>query len=158
MQKMTLNSLERTILAAIQHGLPLSRWPYQELSQRVGIPVGQLLETLGHWKAEGKIRRIGAIVNHFQLGQGAGAMVVWNVPEDEIDKIGALFASFPQVSHAYQRPSAPAWPFTLYTMVHASKPEDLMAVLEAMSNESRISDYRVLRTLRELKKVPPTYI
>lgn len=156
--KTILNALERKILGAIQHGMPMSRRPYQELSQKIGIPVGRLLETLRQWRAEGKIRRLGAIVNHFQMGHGAGAMVVWSVPEGEIDRVGELFASFSDVSHAYQRPSTPAWPYTLYTMVHASTPEGLNAALQKMSKASGIEKCHVLRTLRELKKVPPTYI
>ena len=155
---MTLNADQRKILSAIQHGLPLCRSPYEQLAQKIGIPLGQLLGTLRDWLEEKKIRRVGAIVNHFQMGHGAGAMVVWNVPEGRIDEVGTLLASFAKVSHAYQRPSHERWPYNLYTMVHAGTAEELDATVEAMSRQSRITEFRVLKTVRELKKVPPTYI
>lgn len=156
--KMTLNTLERKILSAIQYGMPMSRSPYRDLSKNIGISVAQLLETLRQWKAEKKIRRLGAIVNHFQMGHGVGAMVVWNVPDDKIDQVGELFASFPKVSHAYQRPSNKQWPYNLYTMVHASDESELDTAIETMTRKSGIQKFHALKTVRELKKVPPTYI
>ena len=156
--KTLMSQLERHILSEIQHGMPMSLTPYQDIAKVVGISVDQLLEVLRKWKSEQKIRRVGAIVNHFQIGHGAGAMVVWNVPEDRIDEVGKLFASLPKVSHAYQRPAKNHWPYNLYTMVHASRSEEIETMLEGMSHKSRICDYRALKTVRELKKVPPTYI
>jgi DNA-binding Lrp family transcriptional regulator len=156
--KITLTALERKILSAIQYGMPLSRTPYRDFSQAIGIPLEQLLTTLRQWKAQGKIRRVGAIVSHFQMGQGIGAMVVWKVPENRIDSVGELFASFAAVSHAYQRPSTAQWPYNLYTMVHACDERELSETIEAMSRKSGILEFRALKTVRELKKVPPTYI
>jgi siroheme decarboxylase len=156
--KTMLTNLERKILDAIQSGLPMSPWPYEELSKTIGIPANQVLDTLRQWKAEGKIRRLGAIMNHFQMGHGVGAMMVWKVPENRIDSIGELFASFPAVSHAYLRPVAEQWPYNLYTMVHARDDRELEGTIEAMSRQSGITEFRALKTIRELKKVPPTYI
>ncbi len=156
--KKTLNDLERKILSAIQYGMPISRSPFQDLSETLGISTDDLLEILRKWKAEGKIRRLGAIVNHFRMGHGVGAMVVWNVPQDRIDQAGELFASCPKVSHAYLRPSSEQWPYNLYTMVHASGDSELEATIGSMSFSSGIMEFRQLKTVRELKKVPPTYI
>ena len=156
--KTPLSSLERSILSAIQYGMPLSRSPYDDIANIVGISSNELLETLREWKAEKKIRRLGAIVNHFQMGHGAGAMVVWNVPKSEVDRVGDFFASVPKVSHAYLRPSNEQWPYNLYTMVHASSDEELQTTVTTMSHESGITEFRQLKTVRELKKVPPTYI
>ena len=136
----------------------MSQEPYKDLADKISIPAGQLLEILGQWQAEGKIRRLGAIVNHFQMGHGTGAMVVWNVPESEVDRVGEFFATVPKVSHVYLRPSNEQWPFNLYTMVHASSDEELQKTVTKMSIESGIKELRQLKTVRELKKVPPTYI
>lgn len=153
-----LTALERKILNAVQHGIPLSRSPYQDLSKAVGIGEEQLLDILKQWKAEGKIRRLGAIVNHFEIGHGVGAMVVWNIPEEKIDSIGQILARFSKVSHAYQRPRKENWPYSFYTMIHACNAEELKAAIDTLSRESGITEFRVLKTVRELKKVPPTYI
>ena len=156
--KIALSDLEKKVLSAIQHGMPLSLQPYQDLAAEIGIPPEQLLNMLREWKSGKKIRRLGAIVNHFQMGHGVGAMVVWKAPLERIDEVGNLFASFAKVSHAYQRPSKKEWPYTLYTMVHASSPGELDRTLHDMSRRSGITEFRALKTVRELKKVPPTYI
>jgi DNA-binding Lrp family transcriptional regulator len=68
--------------------------PYQDLADTIGVAPEQVLKMLREWKKDKRIRRLGAIVNHFQMGHGIGAMVVWNVPEEDADQIGQQFASF----------------------------------------------------------------
>lgn len=155
---MTLSNTEQTILRGIQNGMPMTCSPYQDLAKAIGIPVDELLATLRQWHAAGKIRRLGAVVNHFQVGLGTGAMVVWDVPQDKVDSIGELFASIPQASHVYLRLAKHQWPYNLYTMVHAANTNELEAVIKAMSAQSQITKFKVLKTVKELKKVPPTYI
>jgi hypothetical protein len=38
-----------------------------------------MLRILEDWKWQGKLRRIGAIANHFKVRPGVEAMVVWQV-------------------------------------------------------------------------------
>lgn len=153
-----LTETERRILAVLQKGFPLSPTPYADMAQEIGISTELLLETLHTWQSEGKLRRIGAIVNHFQVGMGGGAMVVWQVPPERIETVGETLAAFPEVSHAYQRPAQAHWPYNLYTMVHARDTQAAEAIVERMRSACGIKVYRLLVTEKELKKVPPTYI
>ena len=70
-----MSSIERKILAVLQKGLPKSQRPFHDMANEIGIDTSQLLEVLKDWQQQGKLRRIGAIVNHFKVGLGAGAMV-----------------------------------------------------------------------------------
>ncbi len=153
-----MSSIERKIIAVLQQGLPSSRTPYKDMAQRIGIEVNELLAVLEDWKKEGKLRRIGAVVNHFKVGLGAGAMVVWQVEPERVVEIGQIFAAFKEVSHAYQRRAGENWPYNLYTMVHGRSEEDVQQVVRRMSKACGVCDYRILVTEKELKKVPPTYI
>ena len=156
--KERLSPVERRILGVLQGGVPKGQSPYADMAREIGIGADELLSVLKDWKDQGKLRRIGAIVNHFRAGLGAGAMVVWRVEPARVRQIGELLAGFEQVSHAYERQTPENWPYNLYTMVHAKSAEETGKVVEEMSRVSGISDYRILRTQRELKKVPPTYI
>ena len=156
--KNELSDIERRILAVLQGGLPASRVPYTQMARRAGIETAELLSVLQGWKDEGKLRRIGAIVNHFKVGLAAGGMVVWRVEDERIGPVGEALAAFEQVSHAYQRRTYENWPYNLYTMVHAETPEEVRRVVEQMSEAVGVKDYRILDTVRELKKVPPTYV
>ena len=128
------------------------------MAERIGMDTDELLAVLGAWKAQGKIRRVGAMVNHFRLGMGGGAMVVWQVESERIEEVGRLFAGFKAVSHAYQRPARENWPYNLYTMVHGSDAGDLEQTVRRMQESCGATNYRVLGTEQELKKAPPTYV
>jgi DNA-binding Lrp family transcriptional regulator len=152
------NDIEHRILAALQDGLPRSRTPYCDMARRIGISTDELLAVLDRWKRDGMIRRIGAIVNHFQVGLADGAMVVWRVEPDRAADVGAVLASFKEVSHAYERQTAPGWEYSLYTMVHGTTPEAVRQTVERMSQTAGVSNYLILSTRKELKKVAPRYV
>jgi DNA-binding Lrp family transcriptional regulator len=153
-----ISDMERRILSVLQEGLPISETPYREMAQRIGIETGELLTVLKDWEKQGKLRRIGAIVDHFKVGLSAGAMVVWQVESKRVVEIGQVFAGFKEVSHAYERQTRENWPYNLYTMVHGKSTEEVQQVVKSMSQACGISNYRILITEKELKKVPPTYI
>lgn len=153
-----LSDVERKVLAVLQGGLPKSTTPYKKLAAQAGIEPDELLYILNQWKQHGKIRRIGAIVNHFKVGLPAGAMVLWRVEHERIENIGPRLAAFEQVSHAYERRTPGNWQYNIYTMVHAKSPEEAREIVRKMSETCRLKDYKILHTQRELKKAPPTYI
>ena len=153
-----LSDIERKVLAVVQKGFPGSRTPYKDMAQQIGIAPAQLLAVLEDWRQCGRLRRVGAIVNHFKTGVSAGAMVVWMAQPECVEQAGRILAGFKEVSHAYQRQTTKNWPYNLYTMVHGNSDEQLQQTIERMSQACEISDYRILTTEKELKKVPPTYI
>lgn len=153
-----MTDIELKILAVIQNGLPESVTPYADMAEQAGITTDELLDILRQWKTDGKMRRIGAVVSHFKMGIPAGAMVVWKVPCERTEEAGNILASFPEVTHAYEREQPEGWPYNFYTMVHGQSSEDVNATVDRMSEACGVSDFRQLRTVRELKKVPPTYI
>lgn len=156
--KNEISDIEQKVLAVLQHGLPESQSPFKDMAEKIGIETEQLLAVLKDWKQQGKIRRIGAIVNHFKVGLGGGAMVVWQVEPARTEEVGKLLAGFEEVSHAYERRTYENWPYSLYTMVHGKSGEDVKQTIQRMSQACGVSHYRILITEKELKKVPPTYI
>jgi len=155
---MKKSSIEHRILAVLQEGLPSSRTPYKDMAQRIGIEVSELLAVLKDSKKQGKLRRTGAIINHFKVDLGAGAMVVWQVEPERIVEIGRAFAGFKEVSHAYACQTCHDWPYNLYTMIHGKSAGEVKQVVRHMSRACSVCNYRILVTEKELKKVPPTYI
>ncbi len=155
--KRPTSDVDRRVLAILQGGFPRSQTPYKDMAERAGISVEELLATLEDWKRVGKLRRIGSIVDHFKVGLSGGAMVVWRVEPGRVDQVGTMLAGFKEVSHAYERERGENWPFNLYTMVHGENPLDVQQTVERMSRACGVSEYRILRTEKELKKVPPTY-
>ena len=156
--KAHISTVERKVLAVLQEGLPESLTPYRDMAQRLGMETGELLALLENWKRQGRLRRMGAVVNHFKIGLGAGAMVVWKVEAERVAEVGRILAGFEETSHVYERQVGRNWPYNMYSMVHGTSEEEVLKAVERMSRACGVCEYRVLVTEKELKKAPPTYV
>jgi DNA-binding Lrp family transcriptional regulator len=126
-----VNATDEAIVRATQAGLPLVAEPYRALAQQLGIRQAELLERLEAMLADGRIRRIGAVPNHYALGYTANAMSVWDVADDAVDSLGARVGALPCVSHCYRRPRRlPDWRYNLFAMVHGRSRAQTAAQLE----------------------------
>jgi len=145
-------------LAVLQEGFPRTQTPYKDMAERAGIETEQFLAVLRAWKQDGKLRRIGSILHHSKVGFPGGGMVAWKVAAQRVEQVGSILAGFKEVSHAYERNTTENWPYNIYTMVHGADMQEVERTVERMSRACGVTDYRILATERELKKVPPTYI
>lgn len=94
----------------------------------------EVLTRISGWLAEGLIKRFGVIVRHHELGYRANAMVVFDVPDHQVDRIGGQLAAEPGVTLCYRRSrSLPDWPFNLYCMVHGRSREEVRPAIERLS-------------------------
>lgn len=124
---MILDEMDRRIVLATQHGLPLTPRPYSTVAESLGITGEEVMQRLQRMLDEGIIRRIAAVPNHYRLGYTANGMSVWNVPDDNVDALGKQVGELAFVSHCYRRPRhLPDWPYNLFAMVHASTHEEAM--------------------------------
>ena len=152
-----LSEQDKEIIRALQDFLPLTTRPYQEIAARIGISEEELLAKIRSFIDRGLIRRFGAAVRHRDLGFIANAMVVWEVPVDQVAHIGPRLAAFPEVSHCYHRPHRPGWPYTLFTVLHGNSPEECSAIAARMAAEVGSPAYRLIFSTRELKKSSMKY-
>jgi len=123
---MALDAFDRALIAATQGGLPLVARPYEAVGAMLGVPGEQVRERLAQMLAQGLIRRIGAVPNHYRLGYTANGMSVWDVADERIGELGPLVAQLPGVSHCYRRPRhLPGWPYNLFAMLHGTSRESV---------------------------------
>jgi DNA-binding Lrp family transcriptional regulator len=152
-----LDDLERRIIHHLQGDLPLTARPFAVLAGKIGISEEELLERIKLQKEQGILRRFGVTLDHQLAGFKANAMVAWYVPEDKIEEIGPLMASFKEVSHCYQRRVQGKWRYNLFTMVHGKSKKDCQGIARRIAENTGIKDYVLLLTLREYKKTSPKY-
>lgn len=150
-----LDDIDRAIVLATQNGLPLAERPYDLVAEQVGIAPAEVMARLRAMLAQGAIRRIGAVPNHYALGYGWNGMTVWDVPDHQVAAAGACLCALGFVSHCYERPRLPPdWPYNLFAMIHArekSRADDLVArMVAALGAMNR--GHRVLYSTRILKK------
>ncbi|WP_101068479.1 siroheme decarboxylase subunit beta [Roseovarius salinarum] len=118
---MSLDSIDRAIVAQTQAGLPLVPDPYARIARLVGIDEAALHARLHDLQARGVIRRIAAAPNHYALGLTENGMSVWDVEDARVARLGARVGALDFVSHCYERPRAlPEWPYNLFAMIHGT--------------------------------------
>ncbi len=155
-----LSEQDRQLIMAVQDGLPLVSRPYAVIGERLGISEAQVLERLHHLLQDGVIKRLGVVVRHRRLGYQANAMVVWNVPDDQVQALGQCFARFPFVRLCYQRPRRGAqWPYNLFCMIHGQDRSQVLAQVDhlvAACDTGNIA-HQVLFSARCFKQVGANY-
>jgi len=150
-----LTEEERQVLLAIQDGLPLVPEPYREVGDRLGMSEERVMELVRSMLAEGKIKRLGAVPNHYALGIRANGMAAWDVPDDRVSEVGSRLGQMAEVTHCYRRPRyPPAWPYNLFAMVHGYTRDEVLAAVERIAHELGIDGlpHEVLFSTRVLKK------
>ena len=147
-----LSPLDIQLVRELQHDLLLEPRPFLPAARRLGIGEEELLGHARRLIDDGVMRRFAAVLYHRKAGFKANAMGVWRVPEDRIEEIGFQMGSFAAVSHCYQRPTYPDWPYNVFSMVHGRTPEDCERILAAISEATGVTGYLSLYSAREFKK------
>jgi DNA-binding Lrp family transcriptional regulator len=142
---------------ATQGPMPVVAEPYAPAAERLGEPVATVLERLESLRERGGLRRVAAILYHRRAGFSANGMGVWAVPDAEILETGKRMAAFRGISHCYQRPTYPDWPYSVFTMAHGRSKEECDAVLDAIAASTGIEQRATLYSSTEFKKVRMLY-
>lgn len=152
-----LSDQDIQIIKELQNGLPLAGRPYKIIAGRLKMSEEELINRVRGLIENGIIRRFGAAVRHQDLGFKANAMVVWDVPDDNVNDVGGKMAGFREVTHCYQRPRYPKWPYNLFTMVHGRSREECAEIAGEISRAVGVSRYELLFSTAELKKISMRY-
>lgn len=129
-----MDTIDRAIVEATQAGLPLTSQPYAEVAAAIGVSEEFVIARLRAMLADGRIRRIGAALNHYAFGLTANGMTVWDVDDAAIETLGAKVGALDFVTHCYIRPRAlPAWPYNLFAMAHGASREEVLAKREIIA-------------------------
>jgi DNA-binding Lrp family transcriptional regulator len=150
-----MNATDAAIVRATQAGLPLVPEPWRAVAEAAGVTQAQLFARLAAMLADGRIRRIGAVPNHYALGYTANGMSVWDVADDAVDALGARVGALAFVTHCYRRPRRlPQWRYNLFAMVHGKSRAETDAHVEEIRAllGPALRAHDVLYSTRILKK------
>jgi DNA-binding Lrp family transcriptional regulator len=156
-QPVELSELDVAVIRALQGDMPVAPEPYAPAAAELGIPQPALLEHLESMRERRALRRVAAILYHRRAGFSANGMGVWGVPRARIAELGPRMAAFRGISHCYQRPTYPDWPYSVFTMAHGRSKEECDAILDAIAESTGIEERRTLYSSTEFKKVRLLY-
>jgi siroheme decarboxylase len=152
-----MDALDKQVIRVMQDEFPLVHEPYKALAQKINISEEELLRRLQELKAKGKIRKMGAVLQHREVGYAANALCAWKVPIDSMDLIAANMSSNAAVSHCYDRDVHPGWPYNLYTMIHGHSRKECEQIADTLGSQNGISSRVMLFSVKEWKKTSMRY-
>jgi len=146
---------DQALIVLIQTGLPISATPYADLGRELDINENEVLLRLKRLNKSGVIRRFGVVVRHHELGYRDNAMVVWDVPDAIISKLGLFLGQFDFITLCYRRPRRlPEWPYNLFTMIHGQNRDNVLQNIQVLIKRCGLNkvEYEVLFSTRRFKQ------
>jgi siroheme decarboxylase len=154
---LSLTAADVALIRELQRDLPIQPEPFVEFAANLEISVAELLAGANRFIEEGKMRRYAAVLHHRDAGFAYNAMAVWICPEERVEECGRIMATFKAVSHCYERPTYEDWPYPLFTMVHGQSEQDCITVVEEIAKATGLTEYALLYSTKEYKKVRVQY-
>jgi len=155
--KHSITQADITYIRATQGDMPDVAAPFEAIAAALGATVDAVLAQGRDLAAKGYLRRYATILNHRTAGFRANGMAVWSVPASRTAEFGQFVAGYRNVSHCYERPTYEDWPYSVFSMIHAPRADGVEEVAHAISAETGVTDYRVLYSSTEYKKIRLPY-
>jgi DNA-binding Lrp family transcriptional regulator len=152
-----LSELDVAVIRAAQGPMEAVPEPFAAAAAQLGLTQEGLLDHLEGMRERRALRRVAAILFHRRAGFSANGMGVWRVPQERVTELGPRMASFRGISHCYQRPTYPDWPYSLFTMAHGRSKDECDAILESIAEDTGIEERRTLYSSTEFKKIRLLY-
>jgi DNA-binding Lrp family transcriptional regulator len=149
--------MDRRLIARLCGDIDESLTPFATLASETGLPEMEVLSRLRHYREVGAMRRFGAVLRQTQAGFPANGLSLWQVPAEDRTRVAALLSAHPAITHCYERPSWPDWPFSLYAMLHAHSHAECQAQVDTLAARAGVTDYQLLFSRREYKKTSMIY-
>ncbi len=127
---------DRSFLKNIPDDFPLVLEPYKEIGNKCSIDGDEIIARLKVMLKEGSIRRVAAVLYHRRVSYTHNAMVVWRVKNEDVEKTGNIMATFPEISHCYERDTGGFWDYNLYTMIHEKSKDECLDIVKRISQKN----------------------
>ena len=154
---MPITDFEIEVIRELQEDVELTPRPFSPMAERLGIPLQELFDIADSLQERSLMRRFSAVLHHRRAGFRSNAMAVWKVPSERAIEVGNIMAQSRWVTHCYERPTFPDWPYTHFTMIHATSQETCEDVAADLSEATGITEYQLLYSTREYKKTRVRY-
>lgn len=146
---------ERRLVSVLQEGLPFFMRPFALIAERIGASESDVLLRIRRWLEEGDIKRFGVVVRHRELGYTANAMLVHDIPDEQVSEIGRALAEEPAVTLCYRRPRLlPDWPYNLFCMIHGRERGEVESIIADLRQRHGLNDraHDILFSLTRFKQ------
>jgi DNA-binding Lrp family transcriptional regulator len=152
-----LSTEEIGMIRQLQEPFPLTDEPFRKIALDLGITEAQAVERIKLLSKRGCLKRIGSFLKPVAVLASPRTLVVWQIPEEKLERIGFEITGSKEVLYADRRPAFAEFPYSLYTMVRGGTSEELEGLIRRIQDRIGMWPCRALITKRELKKEPVKY-
>ena len=129
--------LERAIINRLQYGLPLTRTPYKDVADELGVSEVTLLKHLQALLDNGTLTRFGPMFHAGEMGGGL-TLAAMRIPDEDFANVTEQVNSFPEVAHNYERDHA----LNMWFVLATESPERISEVVESIESETACKVYQ----------------
>ena len=152
-----LDNIDKKIISFLNESFPLESRPYKKIADELNMTEEEVLSRVQGYKDTGKLRKMGAVLRHRNVGFKTNVLCVWKVPEGKFKEIADIMLTESAITHCYSRDSYPEWPYNFYTMIHATDKEECEDIVRRLSERTKLEDYKMLYSIFEWKKESMKY-
>ena len=131
-----MDETDRRLVNRLQEGLPVSRRPFDEIADTLGLSVDALLERIQRLLDDKVLTRFGPMFNAENLG-GALSLCAMQVPRDRYDEVAQQVNVFPEVAHNYERDHS----LNMWFVLATERAEQDAAVITAIEQATACKVY-----------------
>jgi len=135
----TLDSLDKSILAAVQEKFPVCPRPFGRLAEKLGVGETLLLERVRRLREHGVIRRFGAVFDSRRLGYLSTLVAVRIPNQADLPAVAQAVNRYPEVTHNYQRADTFNLWFTLIAS-SAGRIEEIISRVRALDGVAQVQN------------------
>ncbi len=147
-----MDNTDICLIRELERGLPLVTAPFAEIGKRLDLTESDVVERVRRLKEGGIIRKFRTRIDQRKLGITANALVAWKPTGGGL---GDQLAAVPTVTHCYERRPVPGrWDYTHYTVHHGTSRDEVLGQVRVIAEHVGCTDYTVLFSTREFKRVP----
>jgi DNA-binding Lrp family transcriptional regulator len=150
-----IDEAERRLVSILQEGVPLFIRPFALIAERIGVSEPEVIGRIRRWLEEGAIKRFGVVVRNKESSLPGNALLVHDVPDDQVGQIGRALAEEPAVTLCYRRPRGlPDWPYNLFCMIHGGERIEIEGVIATLRQRLGLESFthNVLFSLTGLRQ------
>jgi siroheme decarboxylase len=148
---------EVEMIRQLQGPFPLTDEPFRKIAADLGTSEDQALERIKALVKKGYLKRIGSFLKPEAFFPGKGTLVVWQIPEEKLERIGSEIAGFSEVLYADRRPVFTEFPYSLHTMIRANTSTELEVLARRVQDRIGKWPYRMLMLAHEITEKPMKY-
>lgn len=136
-----IDDTDRAIINALQGGFPVSRRPFAEAAETLGLTEGDLIARIAALRQSGVLSRFGPMYNADRFG-GHNTLVAMEVPVERFDEVAAMVNAFPEIAHNYARDHR----LNMWFVVAAESRDRVAAVLAEIQAQTGLAVYDMPKT------------